>query len=117
MAPERLTARRIEAARRADPPHEAPSRVSRSRVPDLPVSKKPAEVYIGSGKGTQELSDRQVPSRVVKIDGVTVQTTKEALSLAAAITDQGRRFLRTFEVGRWSSPMKPPNIRAMGPIR
>ena len=63
--------------------------------PDLPVSKKPAEVRMGSGKGTPELWVARVkPGRVIfEIDGVTVQTAKEALSLAAAKLPIKTRFV------------------------
>ena len=87
MAPERITARQIEAARRALTRHMV--------FPDVPVSKKPAEVRMGSGKGTPELWVAVVkPGRVIfEIDGVTVQTAKEALSLAAAKLPIKTRFV------------------------
>src|SRR6266478_4796782 len=56
MAPERITARQIEAARRALTRHmKRAGRVWIRVFPDVPVSKKPAEVRMGSGKGTPEL--------------------------------------------------------------
>ena len=56
MAPERITARQIEAARRALTRHmKRAGRVWIRIFPDVPVSKKPAEVRMGSGKGTPEL--------------------------------------------------------------
>src|SRR6202030_1261746 len=63
--------------------------------PDVPVSKKPAEVRMGSGKGTPELWVARVkPGRVLfEIDGVTVQTAKEALTLAAAKLPIKTRFV------------------------
>ena len=63
--------------------------------PDVPVSSKPAEVRMGSGKGTPELWVARVkPGRVIfEIDGVTVQTAKEALSLAAAKLPIKTRFV------------------------
>src|SRR6202162_3081051 len=87
LDPERITARQIEAARRALTRHmRRAGRVWIRIFPDVPVSKKPAEVRMGSGKGTPELWVARVkPGRVIfEIDGVTVQTAKEALSLAAA---------------------------------
>src|ERR1700731_2669605 len=87
MEPERITARQIEAARRALTRNmKRAGRVWIRIFPDVPVSKKPAEVRMGSGKGTPELWVARVkPGRVIfEIDGVTVQTAKEALSLAAA---------------------------------
>jgi len=92
----RLTARQIEAARRAIPRHmKRAGRVWIRVFPDVPVSKKPAEVRMGSGKGTPELWVARVkPGRVIfEIDGVTVQTAKEALSLAAAKLPIKTRFV------------------------
>ena len=85
--PERVTARQIEAARRALTRHmKRAGRVWIRIFPDLPVSKKPAEVRMGSGKGTPELWVARVkPGRVIfEIDGVNIQTAKEAMTLAAA---------------------------------
>ncbi len=63
--------------------------------PDVPVSKKPAEVRMGSGKGTPELWVARVkPGRILfEIDGVTNQTAKEALLLAAAKLPIKTRFV------------------------
>ena len=86
----------IEAARRALTRHmKRAGRVWIRVFPDLPVSKKPAEVRMGSGKGTPELWVARVkPGRVIfEIDGVTVQTAKEALSLAAAKLPIKTRFV------------------------
>ena len=94
--PERLTARQIEAARRAITRQmKRQGRVWIRIFPDLPVSKKPAEVRMGSGKGSPELWVARVkPGRVIfEIDGVTVQTAKEALSLAAAKLPIKTRFV------------------------
>ena len=96
LAPERLTAREIEAARRAITRQmKRAGRVWIRIFPDVPVSKKPAEVRMGSGKGTPELWVARVkPGRVIfEIDGVTVQTAKEALSLAAAKLPIKTRFV------------------------
>ena len=74
MAPERITARQIEAARRALTRHmKRAGRVWIRIFPDVPVSKKPAEVRMGSGKGTPELWVARVkPGRMIfEIDGVT----------------------------------------------
>src|SRR6202045_481159 len=87
MAPERLTARQIEAARRALTRHmKRAGRVWIRIFPDVPVSKKPAEVRMGSGKGTPELWVARVKPGCLfsEIAGVTVQTPKDALSLPAA---------------------------------
>src|SRR6476661_5397264 len=96
MEPERITARQIEAARRAMTRHmKRAGRVWIRIFPDVPVSKKPTEVRMGSGKGTPELWVARVkPGRVIfEIDGVTVQTAKEALSLAAAKLPIKTRFV------------------------
>src|SRR5947207_1041400 len=85
VEPERVTARQIEAARRALTRHmKRAGRVCIRVFPDVPVSKKPAEVRMGSGKGTPELWVARVkPGRVLfEIDGVNVQIAKEALTLA-----------------------------------
>ena len=94
--PERITAREIEAARRAITRHmKRAGRVWIRVFPDVPVSKKPAEVRMGSGKGTPELWVARVkPGRVIfEIDGVTVQTAREALLLAAAKLPIKTRFV------------------------
>ena len=96
LEPERITARQIESARRAIT--RAMKRAGRVWIrifPDVPVSKKPAEVRMGSGKGTPELWVARVkPGRVIfEIDGVTVQTAKEALDLAAAKLPIKTRFV------------------------
>src|SRR5213592_659202 len=96
VEPERITARQIEAARRALTRHmKRAGRVWIRIFPDVPVSSKPTEVRMGSGKGTPELWVARVkPGRVIfEIDGVTVQTAKEALSLAAAKLPIQTRFV------------------------
>ena len=87
MEPERLTARQIEAARRAIARHTKRAGRMWTRVfPDLPVTKKPAEVRMGSGKGGIELWVARVkPGRIIfEIGGVNPQIAKEALLLGAA---------------------------------
>src|ERR1700683_5146069 len=87
LEPDRVTARQIEAARRALTRHMKRSgRVWIRVFPDVPVSKKPLEVRMGSGKGTPELWVARVkPGRIIfEIDGVTGQIAKEALSLGGA---------------------------------
>jgi large subunit ribosomal protein L16 len=87
MEPERVTARQIEAARRAITRHmKRAGRVWICVFPDIPVSKKPAEVRMGSGKGAPELWVVRVkPGRIMfELDGVSAQTAKEALELGAA---------------------------------
>jgi large subunit ribosomal protein L16 len=87
VAPERLTARQIEAARRAITRHmKRAGRVWIRIFPDVPSTKKPAEVRMGSGKGSPELwAARVKPGRIMfEIDGVTDQVAREALMLGAA---------------------------------
>ena len=96
MEPDRITARQVEAARRAMTRHMKRSgRVWIRIFPDVPVSKKPLEVRMGSGKGTPELWVARVkPGRIMfEIDGVTVQVAKEALALAAAKLPIKTRFV------------------------
>ena len=96
LEPERVTARQIEAARRAITRQmKRQGRVWIRIFPDVPVSKKPAEVRMGSGKGTPELWVARVkPGRLIfEIDGVTIQTAKEALTLAAAKLPIKTRFV------------------------
>lgn len=85
--PERVTARQIEAARRAMT--RAMKRAGRVWIrifPDVPVSQKPAEVRQGKGKGTPEYwAVRVKPGRIMfEIDGVSNDVAKEAFTLAAA---------------------------------
>ena len=96
MEPDRLTARQIEAARRAITRHmKRAGRVWIRVFPDVPVSKKPAEVRMGSGKGAPEFWVCRVrPGRVLfELDGVTVQVAREALELAAAKLPIKTRFV------------------------
>src|SRR5881394_682527 len=87
MEPDRLTARQIEAARRAITRHmKRAGRVWIRVFPDVPVSKKPAEVRMGSGKGAPEFWVAKVkPGRILfEIDGVDLETAKESMRLGAA---------------------------------
>jgi large subunit ribosomal protein L16 len=96
LEPERVTARQIEAARRALTRHmKRAGRVWIRIFPDVPVSKKPLEVRMGSGKGAPELWVARVkPGRVIfEIDGVPVVTAREALTLAAAKLPIKTRFV------------------------
>ncbi len=96
MEPDRLTARQIEAARRAITRHmKRAGRVWIRVFPDVPVSKKPAEVRMGSGKGAPEFwAARVKPGRVLfELDGVSVQVPREALELAAAKLPIKTRFV------------------------
>src|SRR5919106_3385223 len=96
MEPERLTARQIEAARRAITRHlKRAGRLWIRVFPDVPVSSKPAEVRMGSGKGSPEFwAARVKPGRVLfELDGVPVQVAREALELAAAKLPIKTRFV------------------------
>jgi large subunit ribosomal protein L16 len=87
VEPERVTARQIEAARRAITRHlKRVGRVWIRVFPDVPVSTKPAEVRMGSGKGSPEYWVCRVkPGRILfEIDGVSKTIAAEAFALAAA---------------------------------
>src|SRR3954449_7021957 len=96
MEPDRITARQIEAARRAMTRHMKRSgRVWIRIFPDVPVSKKPLEVRMGSGKGTPEYWVCRVkPGRVLfEVDGISEAVAREALALAAAKLPIKTRFI------------------------
>ena len=102
MQPDRLTARQIEAARRAMTRHmKRTGRVWIRIFPDAPVSKKPAEVRQGKGKGTPEFWVCRVkPGRILfEMDGVTAQTAREAFALAAAKLPIKTRFVQRLGEG------------------
>ena len=85
--PERVTARQIEAARRAITRHmRRQGRVWIRVFPDLPVSQKPAEVRQGKGKGSVEYwAARVKPGRIMfELDGVPLDLARRAFELAAA---------------------------------
>jgi large subunit ribosomal protein L16 len=87
LEPERVTARQIEAARRAITRQmKRAGRVWIRIFPDLPVSKKPIEVRMGKGKGAPEFwACRVHPGRIMfEIDGVPDPVAREALRLGAA---------------------------------
>jgi large subunit ribosomal protein L16 len=96
MEPDRVTARQLEAARRALTRHmKRAGRVWIRVFPDVPVSKKPLEVRMGSGKGAPEFWVTRIkPGRILfEIDGVSVALAKEALDLAAAKLPIKTRFV------------------------
>ena len=96
MEPDRLTARQIEAARRAITRHmKLAGRVWIRVFPDVPVSKKPAEVRMGSGKGAPEFwAARVKPGRILfELEGVSGTIAKEALALGAAKLPIKTRFV------------------------
>src|ERR1017187_3789878 len=87
LEPERITARQIEAARRAITRQmKRQGRVWIRIFPDVPVSDKPAEVRMGKGKGAIEYwAARVAPGRIMfEVDGVPDETAREALKLGAA---------------------------------
>ena len=87
LQPERITSRQIESARKAITRHL--KRVGKMWIrifPDVPVSKKPAEVRMGKGKGANEFWACKVkPGRIMfEVDGVNIDEARKALLLAAA---------------------------------
>ena len=94
--PGRITARQIEAARRAITRHiRRAGRVWIRIFPDVPVSQKPAEVRMGSGKGSPEFWVCRIkPGRIMfELDGVSPTIAREAFALAAAKLPVGSRFV------------------------
>jgi large subunit ribosomal protein L16 len=94
--PGRITARQIEAARRAITRHiRRAGRVWIRIFPDVPVSQKPAEVRMGSGKGSPEFWICRVkPGRIMfELDGVPPDIAREAFDLAAAKLPIATRFV------------------------
>jgi len=96
LEPERITAREIEAARRAITRQmKRAGRVWIRVFPDVPVSKKPIEIRMGKGKGTPELWVVRVkPGRILfEVDGVDEATAKEAMRLGAAKLSIATKFI------------------------
>ena len=96
LEPNRITAREIEAARRAMTHHmKRAGRVWINVFPDVPVSKKPTEVRMGKGKGTPEFwACRVKPGRVLfEVDGIDEVTAREAMRLAAMKLSVKTRFI------------------------
>jgi large subunit ribosomal protein L16 len=97
LDPERVTARQIEAARRAITRQmKRQGRVWIRIFPDLPVTKKPTEVRMGKGKGSVEYWAARVhPGRIMfEIDGVSEEVAREALRLGAAKLPVRTRFVQ-----------------------
>lgn len=97
VEPGRVTARQIEACRRAITRHlKRAGRVWIRIFPDKPVSKKPAEVRMGKGKGSVEYWVAPVkPGRVMfEIDGVAPELAEEAIKRGSAKLPIGTRFIR-----------------------
>lgn len=98
-SPERVTARQIEAARRAMTRHmKRAGRVWIRIFPDVPVSSKPAEVRQGKGKGTPEYwACRVKPGRIMfEVDGVPRDVAERAFELAAAKLPVSTKFVTRF---------------------
>jgi large subunit ribosomal protein L16 len=96
LEPERINAREIEAARRAITRQmKRAGRVWIRVFPDVPVSKKPAEVRMGSGKGAPEYWVAKIkPGRILfEVDGVDYDTAKEAMRLGAAKLSIATKFV------------------------
>ncbi|GAA5540967.1 MULTISPECIES: 50S ribosomal protein L16 [Brucella/Ochrobactrum group] len=97
LEPERVTARQIEAARRAITRHmKRAGRVWIRIFPDLPVTSKPTEVRMGKGKGSVDFwACRVAPGRVMfELDGVPEDVAREALRLGAAKLPIKTRFIQ-----------------------
>jgi large subunit ribosomal protein L16 len=97
VAPERITAREIEAARRAITRHmKRAGRVWIRVFPDVPVSSKPAEVRMGKGKGSPDFWVAKIkPGRILfEIDGVDPDIAKEAMRLGAAKLRVATKFVQ-----------------------
>jgi large subunit ribosomal protein L16 len=102
MEPERVTARQIEAARRAITRQmKRQGRVWIRVFPDLPVSDKPAEVRMGKGKGAVEYWAARVhPGRILfEIDGVSDEVAREALRLGSAKLPIRTKVVTRIEAG------------------
>lgn len=97
LEPERLTARQIEAARRAITRHMRRAGKLWIRIfPDVPVSKKPTEVRMGKGKGTPEFwACRVKPGRILfELEGVTPTVAREACQRGAAKLPIKTKFIQ-----------------------
>lgn len=95
--PDRITARQIEAARRAITRHlKRQGKVWIRIFPDVPVSKKPLEVRMGSGKGSPEFWVARVkPGRIMfEVDGVPENLAREAFELAMAKLPIKTKFVK-----------------------
>jgi large subunit ribosomal protein L16 len=87
LEPERITSRQIESARKAITRHlKRAGRLWIRIFPDVPISKKPAEVRMGKGKGSVEFwACRVQPGRIMfEVDGVNINEAQQAMRLAAS---------------------------------
>ena len=97
MQPERITSRQIESARKAITRHLKRAGKMWIRIfPDVPVSKKPAEVRMGKGKGSPEFWVCRVkPGKIMfELDGVSESSAKEAFDLASAKLPLNTKFVK-----------------------
>ncbi|MDN5248680.1 50S ribosomal protein L16 [Bartonella sp. TP] len=97
LEPERVTARQIEAARRAITRYmKRAGRVWIRIFPDLPVTAKPTEVRMGKGKGSVDYwAMRVAPGRILfELDGVSEEIAREAFRLGAAKLPVKTRFVQ-----------------------
>ena len=102
LEPERITARQIEAARRAiTRSMKRAGRVWIRMFPDVPVSQKPAEVRMGSGKGSPEFWVVRIkPGRIMfEIDGVSPELARASLALGAAKLPIRTKFIQRLGEG------------------
>ena len=99
LTAERITARQIEAARRAITRHmKGAGRVWIRIFPDVPVSKKPTEVRMGKGKGAPEFwACRVKPGRIIfEVDGIDEATARIALYKASTKLPIKTKFIKRF---------------------
>ncbi|MGN7437848.1 MAG: 50S ribosomal protein L16 [Alcanivorax sp.] len=97
LTPDRVTARQIEAARRAITRHmKRQGKVWIRIFPDVPVTSKPLEVRQGKGKGSPDYwAARVKPGRIIfELDGVSEEVAREALSLAAMKLPVKTKFVK-----------------------
>lgn len=102
LDPGRVTARQIEAARRAMTRHmKRQGRVWIRIFPDTPVSSKPAEVRMGKGKGSPEFWAAKIkPGRIMfEVDGIPLELAERAFELAAAKLPIKTRFVKRLGEG------------------
>ena len=100
-SPGRIKARQIEAARRAITREmQREGRVWIRIFPDVPVSKKPAEVRMGKGKGSVEFWVSRIhPGRILfEVDGISEDIAKKALMLGAAKLPVKSLFVKRMDV-------------------
>ncbi len=118
VQPERITARQIEAARRAITRQmKRQGRVWIRIFPDVPVSDKPAEVRMGKGKGAVEYwAARVAPGRIMfEVDGVPDDVAREALRLGAAKLPVRTRIVTRLDAGCGARAMKIEDVRRLTP--